>query len=232
MVDGLVDTWVRSWWRSSKRGADFGGLPLTQVTKDNMFELRDLKAARLWMLPPSAMEVALELLCEDRLAHPQWPHVFVVPRLMTHMWRKDLMKNADLLFTVPAQVPFWTAGQFEPLIVAIVLPLMHVPRYTGPWLVRGTDEGERAEQALRRGFKGGGETHDTGELHELDGNMCEVWEDAERGSRIVLQQFLAWASNFPPVQKCLVRGVLSGGRRRSLPEAGRQWGSKRHRSGD
>jgi hypothetical protein len=230
--NGLVDTWVRSWWRS-KRGADFGGLPLTQVTKDNMFELRDLKAARLWMLPPSAMEVALELLCEDRLAHPQWPHVFVVPRLMTHMWRKDLMKNADLLLTVPAQVPFWTAGQFEPLIVAIVLPLMHVPSYTGPWLVWGTNEGERAEQALRRGFKGKGETHDAGELHELDGNMCEVWEDAESGSRLVLQQFLAWASNFPPVQKCLVRGVLSRGKRRSLPEAGRQWGrSKRHRSGD
>ena len=100
------------------------------------------------MLPPSAMEVALELLSEDRLAHPQWPHVFVVPRMMMHMWCKDLMKNADLLFTVTAQVPFWTAGQFEPLIVAIVLPLMHVPRYTGPWLVRGTNEGERAEQAL------------------------------------------------------------------------------------
>ncbi len=152
---------------------------------------------------------------------------------MTHMWCKDLMKNADLLFTVPAQVPFWTTGQFEPLIVAVVLPLMHVPRYTGSWLVRGTNKGERAEQALQRGFKGVGETHDTGELHELDLNMCEVWEDAERGSRLVLQQFFAWASNFPPVQKCLVRGVLSGGKQRSLPETGRQRGrSKRHRSGD
>ncbi len=67
---------------------------------------------------------------------------------MTHLWRKDLMKNADLLFTVPAQVPFWTARQFEPLIVAIVLPLMYVPSYTGPWLVRGANEGEQAEQAL------------------------------------------------------------------------------------
>ena len=98
----------------------------------------------------------------------------------------------------PAQVPFWTARQFKPLIVAIVLPLMHVPSYTGPWLVRGTNEGERAEQALLRGFKGKGETHDAGKLHELDGNMCEVWEDAESRSRIVLQQFLAWASNFSP----------------------------------
>ncbi len=75
-ANGLVGTWVRSWWRT-KMGAEFGGLPLMQVTNDNMFELRDLKAARLWMLPPSAMEVPLELLCEDRLAHPQWPHVLL-----------------------------------------------------------------------------------------------------------------------------------------------------------
>ena len=113
-----------------------------------MFELRDIKAARLWMLPPSAMEVTLELLCEDHLTHPQWSHVFVVPRLMTHLCRKDLMKNAYLLFAVPTQVSFWTARQLEPLIVAIVLPLMYVPSCTGPWLVRGTNKRERAEQAL------------------------------------------------------------------------------------
>jgi hypothetical protein len=74
----------------------------------------------------------MELLCIDRLTHPQWPHVFVVPHLMTHLWRKDLMKNVDLFFTVPAQVPFWTAGQYEPLIVAIVFQLAYVPSYTGP----------------------------------------------------------------------------------------------------
>ncbi len=43
-ANGLVGTWVRSWWRT-KKGAEFGGLALTQVTMDNMFELRDLKAA-------------------------------------------------------------------------------------------------------------------------------------------------------------------------------------------
>jgi hypothetical protein len=81
---GWVSTWVHSWWET-KRGADFGGFPLRTITKDNMFELRDLKAARLWMMPPAVMEVVLELLCKDCLAHPQWPHVFVVLRLMTHL---------------------------------------------------------------------------------------------------------------------------------------------------
>ena len=77
---GNVSAWVNSWW-STKRDMPFGGFTLRNITKDNMFELRDLKAARLWMIPPAAMEVALEMLCEDHLAHPQWPHVFVVPRL-------------------------------------------------------------------------------------------------------------------------------------------------------
>ena len=74
-----MSQWVRSLWTTEK-GANFGGLELVEIMKDNIFELRDLNAARLWMLPPAAMEVAMELLCEDRLAHPQWPHVFVIPR--------------------------------------------------------------------------------------------------------------------------------------------------------
>ncbi len=128
------------------------------------------------MLPPAAMKVVMELLCEDPLAHPQWPHVFVVPRLTMHFRRKDLMKNADLLFTVPAEVPFWAASQFEPLIVAVVLSLSHVARHTGPWVAKGTSEGEQTEQALRLGFKGG-DPDDPVELHDLEGGLSSVWED-------------------------------------------------------
>jgi hypothetical protein len=219
--NGLVSQWVRSWWTTEK-GANFGGLELVEITKDNMFELRDLKAARLWMLSPAAMEVAMELLCEDCLAHLQWPHVFAIPRLITHLWRKELMKSMDLLFTVPASVPFWIARQFEPLIVAIILPLSYVPSYTGPWLVKGSDEGKHAEQALQRGFKCGEDPNDAGEFHELDGSLRQVWEDPAVRSRLVLQQFLAWVGMFPPVQKCLVQAMLSGGKQRYLPEAGQQ----------
>ncbi len=67
---GKVSVWVHSWWKT-KKGMPFGGSPLRDINKDNMFELRDIKAAKLWMMPPAAMAVVLELLCEDRLAHPQ-----------------------------------------------------------------------------------------------------------------------------------------------------------------
>ncbi len=156
---GRVGQWVRSWWRTSDRshdldqGHDWGGLPLVEINHDNMFELKDRKAARLWLLPPAAMEVAIELLWEDKLVHPRWPHVFVVPRFMTHMWRRDLGKNADILFTVPAGVPFWGGTQFEPLIVAIVFPRAHVSDHTEPWAIKGTPMGLYYERALEEGFK-------------------------------------------------------------------------------
>jgi hypothetical protein len=53
------------------------------------------------------------------------------------------------------------------------------------------------------------------------GDVCEVWEDPARGSRLVLQQILAWANTSPPVQKCLVQGVLSGSKQRPVPTIGR-----------
>ena len=131
---GAVGLWVRSWWRT-KNGGDWGGIPLGEVTGETMFELQDLKAARLWLLAPAVMETALDLFCDNRLAHPHWPHVFVTPRLMTHMWRKALGKDADVLFTVPVGVNFWASGQFEPLIVAIVFPLLTFQGTLNPgWL--------------------------------------------------------------------------------------------------
>ncbi len=126
---------------------------MVEIDQNNMFELKDVKVARLWMLHPAAMEVAIELLREDKLAHPQWPHVFVVPCFMTHMWGRDLGKNADILFTVPAGVPFWRGTQFEPLIIALVFPLAHVSGSTGPWAVKETDMGSYYEHAFVEGFK-------------------------------------------------------------------------------
>ena len=85
---GRVREWVDSWW------SEWSDVSLTEVGKDEMFELKDMKGGRLWMSPPAAMETVMELFNEDRIAHSQNPHVFVVPRLMTHLWRKKLGKDA------------------------------------------------------------------------------------------------------------------------------------------
>jgi hypothetical protein len=227
--DGKVSAWVKSWWKD-EHGADWGNFPLKEVTKDNMFELKNVDGARLWMPPPATMETMMEMFNEDRLAHPTMPHVFVVPRLMTYLWRKELGKDADVLFTVQTGVPFWTSNQFEPLVVAIVFPISHVPRYTGPWLVRGTDEGREYERTLTLGFKIGGD-YDPAKLHDVDGSVRSLWKDPQSRSRIVLQQLLAWAGSLPPVSKCMVRRVLPRSGGRPLSKATRKRGRRRKRSG-
>ena len=43
---------------------------MVEVTKDIIFGIWDVKGALLWMPPPTAMETAMELFVEDRIAHP------------------------------------------------------------------------------------------------------------------------------------------------------------------
>ena len=73
---------------------------LTEVTNDNMFDLHKLEGLRLWMPPPAAMETIMEVFYEDRMAYPHQAHVFIIPRLMTHMWRKHLGKDTDIMMTI------------------------------------------------------------------------------------------------------------------------------------
>ena len=52
----------------------------------------------MWIPPPAAMEKVMEVFNEDRLAYPWNPYIFVVPRLMIHLWRKNLGKDMDVCF--------------------------------------------------------------------------------------------------------------------------------------
>ena len=170
----------------------------------------------------------MELFNEDRIAHPQNPHVFVVPRLMTHLWRKNLGKDADVMFTVAPAGHFWERTQHEPLIVAVVLPLSYVRDYRGPWLARGSDEAQSLSRELSAGFKYFRDRRRQG-LFDVAGPLCSLWHDAEGRSRTLLREFLRWARKFPPVQECLVRGLLQRESRRSVPQAIRSSGRKRRR---
>ena len=196
--EGTVEEWVRSWWDSSWPSQ------LTRLTPEMWFELRDVEGPRLWFPPPAAMEVAMEMFNEDRMAHPQNPHVFVVPRLMTHLWRKNLGKDADLMFTVESGVHFWGTSQHEPLIVAIVLPFSYTPNYSGPWVARTTPETRDWARELTSGFKSK-RTPNLDSFLQLDRAVREMWKDPEGRSRVILRKFLDWARRFPPVSSSLVR---------------------------
>ena len=88
-----------------------------EVTKDNLFDLHKVEDPRLWMSPPAAMETVIEVFNEDRMARPKLAHVFVVPRLMAHLWRKYLGEDTYALMTITARDHFWDKSQHEPVIL-------------------------------------------------------------------------------------------------------------------
>ena len=115
--------------------------------------------------------------------------------------------------------PIWTDSQYEPLVVAIVLPFAHVDRYYGPWLVRGTDLANDTQDTLTRGFKcvrGRGKR----KPDDLERELQSLWEDPASRSRDILRKFLYSTRKFPPVQKCLVWPVLPGVLQGPVSQAG------------
>jgi len=114
----------------------------------------------LWSPPPAAAVVAIEQLSYSRTKRPHLTHVFVVPRLMTPQWRKQVFKLADLVFTLPVAFnpAVWDACMSEPLVVGIVLPYLPVP----PWSRRDTPSVLKVGRAL------------SGLFASLSGHECPI----------------------------------------------------------
>ena len=162
------------------------------------------------------MEMVVELFNEDHLAHPHILHVFVVPRLMTHLWRKQLSKDADVTFTVKAGSSFWPCSMHEPLTVLIVLPLVHIQQYSGPWKQRGGKTANELEDLLEAGFKHPGK-HGCGNFHDLERTMPCVKNSPEKCSGALLFKFLEEQRAPPPVFGGVVQEMLSSPSRGNVP---------------
>jgi len=66
---------------------------------------------------------------------------------MTNLWRKRLLKIADVTFSLPVGVreKVWSANMFEPLTVGLLFPFLPHP----PWLCRYTPTFLELEGQLR-----------------------------------------------------------------------------------
>jgi hypothetical protein len=127
-TDVQVRHWVNTWWNSGN-GDSWCGAGLTLLSPKDWFDLKNVPGPRLWIPPPAAMGAVVEMFSEDRLVRPHLPHVIVVPRLMTFLWRKQLAKDADVVLTIPVGQSFWPTNMHEALLLIMVLPLTHVPDY-------------------------------------------------------------------------------------------------------
>jgi hypothetical protein len=89
----------------------------------------------LWCPPPAAAAVAAEERLRSRHKRECLCHVFVCPRLMTNLWRKLVLKEADFVFEVPVGSSVWSREMHEPLlIVGVCLPF--IPH--SPWKLADT----------------------------------------------------------------------------------------------
>ena len=133
---GRVFSWIDTWWKD-RTGATWGVRALKSLSPDDCFQLYTQDIPRLWTPLPAAIETVVGVFNEDLLVHPHIPHVFSIPHLMTHLCRRQLSKDVDVLFTINVGLSFWTYSIHEPLIVLIILPLAHVSNYRVTWMLRG-----------------------------------------------------------------------------------------------
>jgi hypothetical protein len=121
----------------------------------------------LWAPPPAAAQVAMDQLSFARLKRPSLAHIFICPRLMTHLWRKQLYKVADVVFTLDAgrRPDVWSAPMFEPLVIGIILPYLPF----APWSRRSTEP-----------------------VLDVVSQLSGVWASLQGGERFILQKL--WLS--------------------------------------
>jgi hypothetical protein len=256
--EGRVADWVKHWWHDEEgkpwclplpkatdevvdggEGRNEAGYEgreetvwessrLVHLEKEDWFRLHEIPGHRLWIPPPAAMTTVMELFAEDHLVNPHLAHVFVIPRLMTHMWRKHLFKDADLKFYVQAGAPFWPRSMHEPLTVVVVFPLAHVVDYRGPWTVRGRPHTERVIEQLDLRFKRP-EQGGRREFLDLEEPMPGMWDEEYKWTWDLLRKFLHEQRRFPPVRSGLLRGMLQG--LRGQPISSAKNGGRRRRRG-
>jgi hypothetical protein len=100
----------------------------------------------VWCPPPAAADVALEQLCKCHLKRPGGvASLFIVPHILTSIWRKKCFRAGTFSFTIPYATEVWKKGQHEPLICIVFLPLS----CHRPWSLRGTKLVGDIERSLR-----------------------------------------------------------------------------------
>ena len=102
-----------------------------------------------WFPPPAAADAAMEQMRVARIKRQDSTHVFVVPRLLTPNWLKQMHKACDIVLTIPTGTPGWPSDMFEPVLIGICFPFLRFK----PWQLKGSPKMFQVARDLRRLFK-------------------------------------------------------------------------------
>ena len=138
-----VEKWVRSWWDPS-----LGELELLQP--EGWYSKAMEKGNFMWMVAPAAGDAAVEQLCAHIHGRPENTHLFVIPRLCTSHYRKQLLKACDIVLTIDCIHDFWNKDMHEPLLLGIYLPLLPPEYRYRPWTFKHTKLVEELHLQVRR----------------------------------------------------------------------------------
>jgi len=183
--------WVRTWfpspnitplapddWYTLGHGWEADG----RTQEGFWFPVTASTGSYLWSPAPAAASAAVDELSISRLKRPHLMHVFLCPRLMTHMWRKKLFKVADLVLELPPGCnAAWPASMHEPLLLAFVLPFLTFC----PWELRNSAP-----------------------LLELGGTVRRLWTSSEQSVGPFLRQLCELSSTLAGMSPGMVRTVL------------------------
>ena len=110
-----VATWVKS---------VLEGLPYKILSPEDWFLPHANPEIHVWVPPPAAADAAVERLRISRHMRPNTMHLFIVPRLMTGRWRKQLGKASDFYFRLMDEDTWDLEKQYEPLLIYCCLPFL------------------------------------------------------------------------------------------------------------
>ena len=135
--------WVHSWWDEAVCGE------LTWLSPEGWFDKVITPGNYVWNVAPGAGEAAVDQLCSHTHGRPESTHLFLIPRLCTGHWRKQLGKVCDVLLTIDPIHDFWSSDMHEPLIIGIYSPLLPPLYKYRPWRFKFTKHVELLERKVR-----------------------------------------------------------------------------------
>jgi hypothetical protein len=186
----MLRPWLEeSIWDSKALG------PLHWMSPEDWFDDLLKEGNFVWDVPPSAGETAVEQLCSHTHGRPEAMHIFLIPRLCTSHWRKQLLKCCDLVLTLPFDNKIWAHTAHEPLLMGLHFPLLPPLHKYRPWKLKRTKLVADFEVRLRRLYVAS---------DEMD------WS--------VLRKFLLLARSIPSLPERLARDLLQTKTRGSLSE--------------
>ena len=165
------------------------------LTSDDWFKNMGKQGNFVWNVPPAAGEFAMQQLAHHTHIRPESMHLFVIPRLCTSHWRKQLLKCCDLVLTLALNDTFWPRQSHEPLLLGICFPLLPPLVKYRPWKLKFTKFVEDFEKRMR--------------FLQSTGNEVD-WH--------ILREFLIRARSIPSLSDGMARKLLQEKVYRQVPE--------------